>query len=132
MPSVRRVTDQGRRDLQCCVFGATIVLVLEKILMRSNDVNFRGCLLRLAEADNVAVATVDFPAGAVAPLDDGQITLIDAVAMGHKAAVVPIAAEEKIVKYGCPIGSAVRAIRVGEHVHTHNIKSDYLPTRARG
>ena len=52
--------------------------------------------------------------------------------MGHKAAVAAIAAGEKIVKYGCPIGSALRAIRVGEHVHTHNIKSDYLPTRDRG
>jgi altronate dehydratase len=100
--------------------------------MPSNDVNYRGRLLRLAVADNVAVATVDFPAGAMAPLDDGQVTLVDAVPMGHKAAVVSIATEEKIVKYGCPIGSAVCAIRVGEHVHTHNIKSDYLPTRARG
>jgi len=100
--------------------------------MHSNDAIFRGRLLRLAAADNVAVATVDFPAGAVAQLEDAQITLIDSVAMGHKAAVVPIAAGAKIFKYGCPIGSAVRAICVGEHVHTHNIKSDYLPTRARG
>jgi len=100
--------------------------------MTSNDVSFRGRLLRLAATDNVAVATVDFPAGAMAPLDDGQIALIDAVPLGHKAAVATIAAGAKIVKYGCPIGSAIRAIRVGEHVHTHNIKSDYLPTRARG
>jgi len=100
--------------------------------MPSNDASFPGRLLRLAAADNVAVATADFPAGAVARLDDLEIRLVDAVAMGHKAAVVPIAAGAKIVKYGCPIGSAVRAIGVGEHVHTHNIKSDYLPTRARG
>jgi len=93
---------------------------------------FPGRLLRLASADNVAVATADFPAGAAAPLDDASITLLDAIPMGHKAAVAPIAAAEKIVKYGCPIGSALRAIRVGEHVHTHNVKSDYLPTRARG
>ncbi len=100
--------------------------------MSTNPVNFCGRLLRLAAADNVAVATVDFPAGAVAPLDGKQITLVNAVPMGHKAVVADIAAEEKIIKCGCPIGSALRAIRVGEHVHTHNIKSDYLPTRARG
>jgi altronate hydrolase len=100
--------------------------------MPLNDVNFRGRLLRLAAADNVAVATVDFPAGAAAPLDDTEIALVDAIPLGHKAAVASIAAGEKIVKYGCPIGSALRAIRAGEHVHTHNIKSDYLPTRARG
>ncbi len=39
-----------------------------------------------------------------------------------------IAPGEKIIKYGVPIGSAVLRISVGEHVHTHNIKSDYLPT----
>ncbi len=100
--------------------------------MPPTEVHFRGRLLRLVAADNVAVATVDFPAGAAAPLDDAEITLLDPVPMGHKAAVAAIAAGEKIVKYGCPIGSAVRAIRVGQHVHTHNIKSNYLPTRARG
>jgi altronate dehydratase small subunit len=90
-----------------------------------------GRLLLLAPGDNVAVATVAFPAGALAALDGGEVALIDAVPMGHKVAVAPIAAAEKIVKYGCPIGSALRAIQPGEHVHTHNIKSDYLPTRTR-
>ena len=93
-----------------------------------DDAHPCGRLLRLAAVDNVAVATVDFPAGAAAPLDEARVTLLDPIPMGHKAAVVPIAAGEKIIKYGCPIGSAVRAIRIGEHVHTHNIKSDYLPT----
>ncbi len=99
--------------------------------MSSPSVTFRGRLLRLAPGDNVAVATVDFSAGTAAAFDGGHVTLIDAVPMGHKAAVAPIAAEEKIVKYGCPVGSAIRSIRLGEHVHTHNIKSDYLPTRAQ-
>ena len=105
------------------------ILIQEKHEMLSNPVHFRGRLLRLAATDNVAVATVDFPAGTAAPLDDAEIMLVNAIPMGHKAAVTGIATGEKIVKYGCPIGSAVRAIRAGEHVHTHNIKSDYLPTR---
>jgi len=29
------------------------------------------------------------------------------------------------------IGSATRDIAVGEHVHLHNMKSDYLPTYTR-
>jgi altronate dehydratase small subunit len=99
--------------------------------MLSPNTTFRGRLLRLAPGDNVAVATLDFPAGAAAPFDGGQVTLVDAVPIGHKVAVAPVAAGDKIVKYGCPIGSAIRPIRKGEHVHTHNIKSDYLPTRAR-
>jgi hypothetical protein len=98
----------------------------------SSDFNRRGRLLLLAPGDNVAMATVDLPAGAIAPFDGGEVTLIDAVPMGHKVAVAAIAAAEKIVKYGCPIGSTLRPIRPGEHVHTHNIKSDYLPTPAVG
>jgi altronate dehydratase len=78
------------------------------------------------------VATADFPAGAVAPLEDQEVILLDAVPMGHKAAIAPIEAGAKVIKYGCPIGSAIQAIRMGEHVHTHNLKSDYLPTQARG
>ena len=52
--------------------------------------------------------------------------------LGHKVATRAIAAGEKVVKYGAPIGSAMRAIAQGEHVHTHNLRSDYLPTFARG
>ncbi len=100
-------------------------------LPSSAAVRSHGRLLLLAPGDNVAVATSDFPAGAIASLDDRKVALIDAVPMGHKVAVTPLAAAEKIVKYGCPIGSALRPIQPGEHVHTHNIKSDYLPTRQR-
>jgi hypothetical protein len=32
-----------------------------------------------------------------------------------------------VVKYGCPIGTAMWAIAPGEHVHTHNLRSEYLP-----
>jgi hypothetical protein len=91
-----------------------------------------GRLLRLRPEDNVAVATVEFPAGASIQLDHTTITLRDAVPLGHKVAVASIRAGAKIIKYGCPIGSATRPIAAGELVHTHNMKSDYLPTFLRG
>lgn len=87
-----------------------------------------GRLLRLAPADNVAVATAAFKIGEAAPLDDAQIPVLDPIPLGHKVAVAPIARGEKVCKYGCPIGTATRPIRVGEHVHVHNLKSDYFPT----
>jgi altronate dehydratase len=67
--------------------------------------------------------------------EDNVLTVIAAdgpVPLGHKIAARAIAAGEKIIKYGVPIGSATRAIAAGEHVHTHNLRSDYLPTFARG
>jgi len=45
--------------------------------------------------------------------------------------VAAIAQGEKVCKYGCPIGSATRPIEVGQHVHVHNLKSDYFPTFTR-
>jgi hypothetical protein len=85
-------------------------------------------LLRLAPTDNVAVATAEFKIGEAASLDDAQIPVLDLIPLGHKVAVAPIAAGQKVCKYGCPIGTATRSIRVGEHVHVHNLKSDYFPT----
>jgi altronate dehydratase small subunit len=51
--------------------------------------------------------------------------------LGHKVAMRAIAPGEKIFKYGAPIGSAKCAISTGEHVHTQNLQSDYLPTWLR-
>ncbi len=87
-----------------------------------------GLLLRIAEEDNVYVLLRSLNAGARLQLGEQTITCETSLEMGHKIAARNIAAGEKIVKYGAPIGSATRDIRAGEHVHLHNIKSDYIPT----
>ena len=43
---------------------------------------------------------------------------------GHKTALVDIKAGENVIKYGCPIGHATCDIKAGEHVHTHNVKTN--------
>lgn len=43
---------------------------------------------------------------------------------GHKYAERDIKAGENIIKYGQPIGHAVTDIKAGEHVHTHNMKTN--------
>ena len=43
---------------------------------------------------------------------------------GHKYALCPIKAGENVIKYGSPIGHAICDIAVGEHVHTHNVKTN--------
>ena len=42
---------------------------------------------------------------------------------GHKYALRDIAAGEKVIKYGMPIGVATATIGKGEHIHTHNMKT---------
>ncbi|MBO4983805.1 MAG: altronate dehydratase [Clostridia bacterium] len=43
---------------------------------------------------------------------------------GHKYAVRKIAKGENVIKYGSPIGHATADIEKGEHVHTHNLKTN--------
>ena len=43
---------------------------------------------------------------------------------GHKWAIRDIKEGENIIKYGCPIGHATCDIKQGEHVHTHNLKTN--------
>ena len=43
---------------------------------------------------------------------------------GHKYALRDIAEGENVIKYGMPIGHATCAIRKGEHVHVHNVKTN--------
>ncbi len=53
-------------------------------------------------------------------LDNVDINLAD----GHKYALRDIKAGENIIKYGNPIGHATCDIKAGEHVHTHNVKTN--------
>lgn len=89
-------------------------------------------LLRLHPADNVLTVIATLDAGATVRVGGVEARVPAPLALGHKVAARAIAAGEKIVKYGAPIGSAICAIAPGEHVHTHNLRSDYLPTFARG
>ena len=43
---------------------------------------------------------------------------------GHKYALYPIKKGENVIKYGSPIGHATEDISVGDHVHTHNTKTN--------
>ena len=53
-------------------------------------------------------------------LDNVEVNLSN----GHKYAVRDIKCGEDIIKYGCPIGHATADIKKGEHIHTHNLKTN--------
>ena len=87
-------------------------------------------LIVLAPADTVAVARCAIAQGEELMIGGQRVALAQAVTMGHKIARLPMAVGDKVVKYGASIGSATRPIAVGDHVHLHNVKSDYTPTYA--
>ena len=83
-------------------------------------------LLVLAPGDNVAVARLEIAEGTVLQVAGRSVTLQRAMGFGHKIALRDIAAGERIVKYGAPIGSATTAIALGDYVHSHNVASNYM------
>ncbi|MBZ9966483.1 UxaA family hydrolase [Mesorhizobium sp. BR1-1-2] len=85
-------------------------------------------LLLLCNQDNVLVACRRIEAGETIIVGGEPHILVKAVELGHKLARLPIASGVKVVKYGVPIGSATQSMGPGEHVHIHNLKSDYTKT----
>lgn len=85
-------------------------------------------LLRLHEDDTVGCLVTSLPKASA--ITSGPFTwyLMDGLSLGHKIALVPMVAGEKVIKYGVGIGSATQDIQPGEHVHLHNMRSNYLPT----
>jgi (2R)-sulfolactate sulfo-lyase subunit alpha len=45
------------------------------------------------------------------------------IPIGHKLAIKPLANNDTVIKYGVDIGRTVAPIRVGEHLHVHNVKT---------
>ena len=72
--------------------------------------------IRMHERDNVAIVANDggLPPGAV--LSSG-LTLRDRVPQGHKVALVDLAADAPVLRYGIPIGYALKDIPAGSWVH---------------
>ncbi len=85
-------------------------------------------LLRLAEGDQIAVATRDIGAGEACRISGAVVVAAVAIPLGHKVALTAIAPGERVLKYRVPIGVATAAIAPGEWVHLHNLRSDYIPT----
>jgi hypothetical protein len=84
--------------------------------------------LMLAPGDHVVVALRPLRAGEVITVDAMTLVVERDTAIGHKIAARAIAAGQRILKYRCPIGRATRDIAAGDHVHTHNLASEILPT----
>lgn len=83
--------------------------------------------IQIAVGDNVATLVAELGAA-------GQVTIVGhgggaavpvpgPVPRGHKIALRAIAPGEAVVKFGAPIGRALRPIARGEWVHLHNLAS---------
>lgn len=85
----------------------------------------------LSNSDNVFVCCEQVAAGDDVCLEEKIITMVVEINVGHKIARYALAQGDKVIKYGAPIGSTTQKIALGEHVHMHNIKSDYIASHTR-
>jgi len=67
--------------------------------------------IRLHAQDNVMVALAPLAKGETVELDGISVELVDDVEKGHKVALQDIAQGDNVIKYGAPIGHALRAAR---------------------
>jgi (2R)-sulfolactate sulfo-lyase subunit alpha len=79
--------------------------------------------------DHVGVATSDVEAGerviGIYMDDDSSIEVeaLAAIPLGPKIAIEAIEPAGDVLEYGIRIGIAPDGLKVGDYVHTHNIKS---------
>ena len=85
-------------------------------------------LLLLSQKDNVLVVCRGVKKGEVLHYGNEAYPIDKNITLGHKIAARDIEKGENIIKFNMSIGSAVSKIKKGEHVHIHNMKSDFIPT----
>ncbi len=81
-------------------------------------------LIKIHSRDNVVIALRNFKKGETMDVEGQAIVLVDDIDRGHKVAIVDIPLDANVVKYGYPIGHATKDIKVGEHVHVQNVRTN--------
>ena len=80
--------------------------------------------IKIHNSDSVAVAVEPLKAWETVTVNAEEIILLNDIPAGHKFALKDILQNENIIKYAYPIGHAKVDIKKGEHIHTHNTKSN--------
>ena len=81
------------------------------------------------DKDNVGVAVVDIKAGSTVSgrslhgKSKPKLKSLMEIPLGHKIALHDFKPGDTVIKYGEDIGKVVAAIKKGEHVHVHNVKT---------
>ena len=76
--------------------------------------------IQIHPSDNVAVALENLKAG-----ENAGVILREDIGRGHKFALRALREGDPVIKYGARIGTATQDIVPGEHVHLHNMRSDF-------
>lgn len=90
-----------------------------------------GALILLHPDDNILICAAPINAGALVEIDGRACRVATDIPVGHKVARRVLQVGEKVLRYGIAIGTMTAAAAPGEHVHRHNLASDYIPSHDR-
>lgn len=90
-----------------------------------------GSLILLHPDDNILICATAMDAGDPMDIDGRPCRTATAIPVGHKVARHALKAGDKVLRYGIAIGTMTAPAAPGEHVHRHNLASDYIPSHDR-
>lgn len=95
-----------------------------------NEIHYEQTGYIVRKEDCVGTALGDIQEGAILLRGKGaagqeEVIAVEHIPFGHKFAVKNIAQGGPIIKYGAVIAIAASNIRIGEHVHLHNVRSNF-------
>lgn len=79
--------------------------------------------IKINAKDDVVVLLYDSKIGDVINVDGKNIEILQDTPKGHKIAIKNIEKDSYVLKYGYSIGKAKEDIKIGEWIHSHNIKT---------
>jgi altronate hydrolase len=79
--------------------------------------------LLINKNDNIVIAVEELKAGQNITVGSEKIELLADIPVGHKVALRDFKAGEEVIRYGFPIGKTTAAVKKGEWIHTHNLKT---------
>lgn len=88
----------------------------------------KASFLKINPADSVVVCLRAMKAGETVSADGKVITLLQDVPAGHKVLIEDKNEGEDIIKYGYPIGHAIKNLKAGEWVNENNLKTNLAGT----
>ncbi|MFN3191720.1 MAG: UxaA family hydrolase [Aureliella sp.] len=87
--------------------------------MRNSD------FIHLSPKDSVVVALRNLEAGESFDVGGESVCARTPIPAGHKLAIRGLQEGQAVTKFGWPIGVATRPIDPGDHIHSHNLRTDH-------
>ena len=84
--------------------------------------------LKINPADSVVVCLRAMKAGEIVTDGDKEVKLLQDTPAGHKVLLTDKKEGENIIKYGYPIGHAIKDLKAGEWVNENNLKTNLAGT----